>query len=78
MACLIRLLYRSAFCPVRIGIELALLSATYFIIDEKSSSVPDCNMCKSGDTEIIPISTDESFRIGHSQTRGMEIEFHKK
>lgn len=52
--------------------------ASYFIIDEKSSLIPNCNKCKSSDTEIIPISTDESFRIGHSQTRGMEIEFHKK
>jgi hypothetical protein len=52
--------------------------ASYFIIDEKSSLIPNCNNCKSSDTEIIPISTDESFRIGHSQTRGMEIEFRKK
>jgi hypothetical protein len=52
--------------------------ASYFIIDEELSSVPDFIMCKARDTEIIPISTDESFRIGHSQTMGMEIEFHKK
>jgi hypothetical protein len=25
----------------------------------------------------MPISSGESFRIKHSQTRGMEIEFHK-
>ncbi|HZD34829.1 MAG TPA: hypothetical protein VE130_06460 [Nitrososphaeraceae archaeon] len=52
--------------------------ASYFIIDEKSSLIPNCNNCKAHDTEIIPISTDESFRIGHSQTRGIEVEFHKE
>gem|GEM_PF-2592800 len=28
-------------------------------------------------TELIPISTDESFRIVYSLTRDMEIEFYK-
>ena len=57
--------------------------ATYFGIDDleslsgSSSRVLDCHNCNSQNTELIPISTDESFRIEYSQTRGMEIEFHK-
>ena len=57
--------------------------ATYFGIDnleslsESSSHVLDCPICNSHNTELIPISTDESFRIEYSLTRGMEIEFYK-
>ena len=57
--------------------------ASYFGIDDleslsgSSSHVLDCHICNSQNTELIPISTDESFRIEYSQTRGMEIEYHK-
>jgi hypothetical protein len=57
--------------------------ASYFGIDDlqsisgSSSHVLDCPMCNSHNTELMPISTDESFRIQYSLTRGMEIEFYK-
>jgi hypothetical protein len=57
--------------------------ASYFGIDDleslsaSSSHVLDCHVCKSHNTELIPISTDESFRIEYSLTRGMELEFYK-
>ena len=57
--------------------------ATYFGIDDleslsgSSSRVLDCHICNSQNTELMPIATDESFRIEYSQTRGMEIEFHR-
>jgi hypothetical protein len=57
--------------------------ASYFGIDDleslsgSSSHVLDCPICNSHNTELMPISTDESFRIEYSLTRGMEIEFYK-
>ena len=57
--------------------------ASYFGIDDleslsgSSSHVLDCHVCNSHNTELMPIATDESFRIGYSLTRGMEIEFYK-
>jgi len=57
--------------------------ASYFGIDDleslsaSSSHVLDCHVCNSHNTELMPISTDESFRIEYSLTRGMEIEFYK-
>jgi hypothetical protein len=57
--------------------------ATYFGINNleslsgSSSHVLDCHVCNSHNTELIPISTDESFRIEYSQTKGMEMEFYK-
>ena len=57
--------------------------ASYFGIDDleslfgSSSHVLDCHICNSHNTELMPISTDESFRIEYSKTRGMKIEFHK-
>jgi hypothetical protein len=57
--------------------------ASYFGIDDleslsgSSSHVLDCHVCNSHNTELIPISTDESFRIEYSQTKGMEMEFYK-
>ena len=57
--------------------------ATYFGIDDleslsgSSSHVLDCHVCNSHNTELMPIATDESFRIEYSLTRGMEIEFYK-
>jgi hypothetical protein len=57
--------------------------ATYFGIDDleslstSSSRVLDCHLCNSHNTDLIPISTDESFRIQYSLTRGMELEFYK-
>jgi hypothetical protein len=57
--------------------------ATYFGIDDldslsaSSSYVLDCHVCNSHNTELIPISNDESFRIEYNVTRGMEIEFYR-
>jgi hypothetical protein len=57
--------------------------ASYFGIDDleslsaSSSHVLDCHVCNSHNTELIPISTDESFRIKYSLTNGMELEFYK-
>jgi hypothetical protein len=57
--------------------------ATYFGIDDleslsgsSSSHVLDCPICNSHNTELMPIATDESFRIEYSLTRGMEMEFY--
>jgi hypothetical protein len=58
--------------------------ATYFGIDNleylsaSSSHVLDCHVCKSHNTELMPISTDESFRIRYNVTRGIEIEFYRR
>jgi len=58
-------------------------SASYFGIDDleslsgSSSHVLNCHVCNSHNTELMPIATDESFRIEYSLTRGMEIEFYK-
>jgi hypothetical protein len=58
--------------------------ASYFGTDDlqslsgsSSSHVLDCPICNSHNTELIPISNDESFRIEYTLTRGMEIEFYK-
>jgi hypothetical protein len=57
--------------------------ASYFGIDDleflsgSSSHVLDCHVCNSHNTELMPIATDESFRIEYSQTRGMQIEFYR-
>ena len=57
--------------------------ASYFGIDDleslsgSSSHVLDCHVCNSHNTELMPIATDESFRIEYSLTRGMELEFYK-
>ena len=57
--------------------------ASYFDIDNLESlsrsslHILDCHCCNSYDTELMPISTDESFRIKYNVTRGMEIEFYK-
>ena len=54
-------------------------SATYFSIDdlESSSKVLSCHVCNSHNTDLIPISSNESFRIDYNVTRGMEIEFYR-
>jgi len=51
--------------------------ASYFNIDdlESSSQVLGCHLCNSHDTELILISSNESFRIKYNITRGMEMEF---
>ena len=52
--------------------------ASYFGINDleslpgSSSFVLDCPICNSHNTELMPIATDESFRIEYSLTRGME------
>jgi hypothetical protein len=53
--------------------------ASYFGIDnlESSSQVVGCHVCNSHDTELIPISTDESFKIDYNITRGMQMEFYR-
>lgn len=52
--------------------------ATYFGIDASSSlSSPACHGCNSLNTELMPILTDESFRIEYNPIRGIEMEFYK-
>ena len=53
--------------------------ASYFSIDdlESSSKVLSCHICNSHNTDQIPISSNESFRINYDVTRGMEIEFYR-
>jgi hypothetical protein len=52
--------------------------ASYFSIDdlESSSQVIRCQVCNSH-IELIPISSNESFRIDYNVTRGMEMEFYR-
>ena len=63
--------------------NLCYWCASYFGIDDlesvsaSSSHVLDCHVCNSYNTELIPISTDESFRIESTLTNGMETEFYK-
>ena len=63
--------------------NLCYWCASYFGIDDleslsgSSSRVLDCHVCNSHNTELMPISNDESFRIEYSLTRGMELEFYK-
>ena len=57
--------------------------ASYFGIDDleslsgSSSHVLDCHICNSHNTELMPISSGESFKIEYSQTKGMEMEFYR-
>ena len=51
--------------------------ATYFGIDASSSSLLVCHGCNSHDTELLPISTDESFRIKYDPIRSIEMEFYR-
>jgi hypothetical protein len=51
--------------------------ASYFSIGnmKSSSRVLRCHLCDSYNTELIPISSNESFRIDNNVIRGMEMEF---
>ena len=53
--------------------------ASYFSIDnmETSSQVLRCHLCNSHNTELIPISSNESFRIDYNATRGRQMEFYR-
>jgi hypothetical protein len=53
--------------------------ATFLTIDELESSTRDlrCHNCNSHNTERIPISSNESFRMKYNVTRGMEMEFYR-
>ena len=53
--------------------------ASYFGIDylDSSSQVIRCHVCNSHNTELIPVSSNESFRINYNVTRGMELEFYR-
>ena len=53
--------------------------ASYFSIGnmETSSQVLRCHLCNSHNTELIPISSNESFKIDHNMTRGIELEFYR-
>ena len=53
--------------------------ASYFCIDDLNSlsQVLRCHLCNSCNTELIPISSNESFRINYNVTRGMEMEFYR-
>jgi hypothetical protein len=46
-------------------------------LSTSSPHVLDCHVCNSHNTELIPITTDESFRIKYGATKGMEMEFYK-
>jgi hypothetical protein len=54
--------------------------ASYFGIDdlESLSQVLRCHLCNSCNTELIPISSSESFKINYNVTRGMEMEFYRR
>jgi hypothetical protein len=59
----------SKHCPSKHGIDdLESLSTS-------STHILDCHCCNSHNTELMPVSTDES--LNYSITRGMEIEFYK-
>jgi hypothetical protein len=51
--------------------------ASYLCIDGLNSSkqVIGCHLCNSYDTEQIPISSNESFRIEYNVTRDTDMEF---
>jgi hypothetical protein len=53
--------------------------ASYFSIGnmETSSQVLRCHLCNSHNTELIPISPNESFKIDYNMTRGIEMEFYR-
>jgi hypothetical protein len=53
--------------------------ASYFSINDLNSpsQVLRCHLCNSHNTELIPISSNESFKINYNVTRGMELEFYK-
>jgi hypothetical protein len=53
--------------------------ASYFSISglNSSSQVLRCHLCNSHNTELIPISSNESFKINYNVTRGMELEFYR-
>ena len=51
--------------------------ATYFGNNVSLSPLTTCHGCNSHNTELLQISTDESFRIEYSPTRGMEMEFYR-
>jgi hypothetical protein len=44
---------------------------------ESSSQALSCHACNSHNTELIPISSNESFRIEYNVTRGMDLEFYR-
>ena len=62
--------------------NLCYWCTSYFGVDDlesisaSSSHVLDCPICNSHNTELMPISNDESFRIESSLTNGMETEFY--
>ena len=53
--------------------------ASLFGIDDLDSlsQVLRCHLCNSCNTELIPISSNESFRINYNVTRGMEMESYR-
>lgn len=51
--------------------------ATYYGIDVSLSSPLACHACGLHNTELMPISTDESFRIEYNPKRGMGLEFYR-
>ncbi len=66
------------FVPLISKPSLSVISFIVFFSTCKSSShVLNCPICNSHNTELMPIATDESFRIEYSLTRGMEMEFYK-
>ena len=58
---------------VRFNIEYDSLSTSW----STSLQVLRCHLCNSHNTELIPISSNESFKINYNVTRGMEMEFYR-
>ena len=66
------------FCSLSIrSILWFVICVTGVHLSGSSSHVLDCPICNSNNTELMPIATDESFRIEYSLTNGMETEFYK-
>ena len=53
--------------------------ASYFSINDlnSSSQVLRCHLCNSLNAELVPIISNESFRINYNVTRGMKMEFYR-
>jgi len=70
---------RSTNCVYFVICNSCYWCASYFSIDDlnSSSQVLRCHLCNSHNTELTPISSNESFRIDYNVTRGMEMEFYR-
>ena len=53
--------------------------ASYFGVNDlnSSSQVLRCHLCNSLNTELIPITSNETFKINYNVTQGMKMEFYR-